>query len=48
MPHAPNGKLRSAGLIFSMALIVALAAVWFSPLAGAQEAPPTPGTSSGK
>ena len=42
MPHAPNGKLRSAGLIFSMALLVALAAVWFSPLVGAQEATPTP------
>ena len=48
MPHPPNGKLRAAGLIFSMALIVALAAVWFSPLAGAQETPPTRGTSSGK
>ena len=42
MTAAPNRKLRATGLIFSMALIVALAAVWFSPLAGAQETPPEP------
>ena len=48
MTHASNGKFRAAGLIFSVALIVALAAVWFSPLAGAQETPPAPGASSGK
>ena len=42
MTDAPNRKLRAAGLILSMALVVALAAVWFSPLAGAQETPPDP------